>query len=317
MRAMVESDLAKRIGRVVAGEVKSRHPLAPWTSVRVGGEADVWVRPKDGDSVVQLLLIAREEGVPLTVLGGGANTLVGDGGVPGIVVKLPADLLPEEKQIDEEGGRLTLCAGAAIARLITVMKANALVGAEFLAGIPGTLGGAVTMNAGTKHGECMTRVEAVELATPDGLGWIDARTLRYRYRHTDLPRGGVVTRARFRLERGDVLESQKKMDSDLGYRKATQPLSQPNFGSVFKNPRPHFAGALIEAVGLKGHVIGGAQISTVHANWIVNLGGASARDVTSLMALAQARVRERFGSELEPEVKRIGVFVDDEGEKGP
>ena len=315
MRAMAESDLAQRIGRLVAGEVKARSPLAPWTSVRVGGEADVWVRPKDGEALVQLLRMARQEGVQVTVLGGGANTLVGDGGVRGIVLKLPADLLPEDKQIDGDGGRLTLCAGAAIARLITVMKANALVGAEFLAGIPGTIGGAVTMNAGTKHGECMTLVEAVELATPDGLGWVDARALPHRYRHTELPPSAVVTRARFRLHTGDVIASQRKMDSDLGYRKATQPLSQPNFGSVFKNPRPHFAGALIEAVGLKGHLIGRAQISTLHANWIVNLGGASARDVTSLMALAQARVRERFGTELEPEVKRVGVFLDGEGEK--
>jgi UDP-N-acetylmuramate dehydrogenase len=103
------------------------------------------------------------------------------------------------------------------------------------------------------------------------------------------------------------------MDADLGYRKSTQPLSQPNFGSVFKNPRPHFAGALIEAVGLKGHQIGRAQIPPRHANWIVNLGGASARDVTSLIALAQRRVRERFGVELEPEVRRAGVFFESEG----
>jgi UDP-N-acetylmuramate dehydrogenase len=312
---MADIALAERIRELVAGEVKARQPLAPWTSVRAGGEADVWVRPQGGEALVRLLRLAREEGLAVTVLGGGANTLVGDGGVRGIVLKLPADLLPEEKQIDPGGGRLTVCGGAAITRLITLMKAGALVGAEFLAGIPGTIGGAVTMNAGTKHGECMTLVEAVELATPDGLGWVDARELPHRYRHTELPPGAVVTRARFRLPAGDVSASQRKMDSDLGYRKATQPLSQPNFGSVFKNPRPHFAGALIEAVGLKGHIIGRAQISTVHANWIVNLGGASARDVTSLMALAQARVRERFGTELEPEVKRIGVFLESDAEK--
>jgi UDP-N-acetylmuramate dehydrogenase len=229
------------------------------------------------------------------------------------VLKLPSDLFPEVKQIDSGGGRLTLCAGAAIARLITLMKGNALVGAEFLAGIPGTIGGAVTMNAGTKHGECMSIVEAVELATPEGIGWLDAHQLTHRYRHTDLPPGAVVTRARFHLPFGDLAQSQRKMDSDLGYRKSTQPLTQPNFGSVFKNPRPHFAGALIEAVGLKGQVIGRAQIPPLHANWIVNLGGASARDVTSLIALAQTRVRDRFGVELEPEVKRVGVFFESQG----
>ncbi len=300
--------LHARIGRDVAGEVKADLPLAPWTSVRVGGTADLWMRPAGPDALVQTLRIAREEGLPITILGGGANTLVGDGGVRGIVLKLPSDFLPEERVVGDADGVLTLSAGAAIARLIVQMKAHALVGAEFLAGIPGTIGGAVTMNAGTKHGECMTRVEAVELATHEGLGWVDAATLSYRYRHTDLPAGAVVTRARFRLPKGDVAASQAAMEADLGYRKSTQPLSQPNFGSVFKNPRPHFAGGLIEGVGLKGHVIGRAQISPQHANWIVNLGGASARDVTSLMALAQRRVRAQFGVELEAEVKRVGEF---------
>lgn len=309
MRVFSSQPLFERIGRFIEGEVKPSAPLAPWISVRVGGPAELWVKPKTADALVQTLKLARDEGVPVTVLGGGANTLVGDGGVPGVVVKLPGDLLPDEKVVDAEGGRITLGAGAAIARLVTQMKTNGLVGAEFLAGIPGTIGGAVTMNAGTKHGECMTVVEAVELATPEGIGWVAASELPYVYRHTSLPDGAVVTRARFRLMGGDVAESQRKMEEDLGYRKRTQPLSQPNFGSVFKNPRPQFAGTLIEQVELKGHVIGRAQISTLHANWIVNLGGATALDVTSLIALAQKRVRERFGVELQPEVKRIGVFA--------
>lgn len=316
MRLMAHTPprLRERVEADVPGEVKPDHPLAPWTSARVGGPAELWVRPATPEALVKLLQILRDEGAPLTVLGGGANTLVGDGGVPGVVLKLPPDLLPEEKRLDSGGGVLTLGAGAAIARLVNLMKSNGLVGAEFLAGIPGTLGGAVAMNAGTKHGECMTVVEAVELASPDGIGWVDASSLTWRYRHTDLPEGAVVTRARFRLPVGDLAESQRKMDADLGYRKSTQPLSQPNFGSVFKNPRPHFAGALIEHVGLKGHVIGRAQISPMHANWIVNLGGATARDITSLIALAQKRVHERFGISLEPEVKRVGVFDPLEGE---
>jgi UDP-N-acetylmuramate dehydrogenase len=306
---------AERLGRYLQGEVKLAHPLAPWTSVRVGGAAEAWLRPASPDALVAALRLLREEGLALTVLGGGANTLVGDGGVPGLTIKLPADFLPEERALDEEGGTLTLGAGAAIARLVVQMKAHGLVGAEFLAGIPGTLGGAVTMNAGTKNGECMTRVQAVELATADGVGWVDAATLSWGYRRTQLPIGAVVTRARFRLPRGDGAASQAAMEADLGYRKRTQPLSQPNFGSVFQNPRPQFAGALIEQVGLKGHVIGQAQVSTLHANWIVNLGGATARDVTSLMALCQRRVREQLGVELEPEVKRVGIFHPDKDEE--
>jgi UDP-N-acetylmuramate dehydrogenase len=280
-------------------------PLAKWTSVRVGGSAEALVRPTSPDALVETLSIAGRDGLPVSILGGGANTLVGDGGVPGVTLKLPTDLFPEEIS----GDRFTLGAGAPIARLITLMKQHRRVGAEFLAGIPGTLGGATTMNAGTKNGECMRIVEAIELATPAGLGWVDASNVPYRYRHTSLPPGAVVTRIRFRLPEGDLVESQAKMEADLGYRKRTQPLDKPNFGSVFTNPPGDHAGRLIESVGLKGHTIGKAQISTLHANWIVNLGGATARDVVSLMDLAERRVRDATGIALHPEVKRIGAFT--------
>jgi UDP-N-acetylmuramate dehydrogenase len=154
----------------------------------------------------------------------------------------------------------------------------------------------------------MSVVEAVELATPDGLGWVTGLT--WRYRHTDLPAGSVVTRIRFALRTGDLDESAQKMEADLAYRKRTQPLTQPSFGSVFTNPSGHFAGSLIEKANLKGHRIGNAQFSTLHANWIVNLGGATAGDVTGLMAEAQRRVLAETGVTLTPEVKRIGRFLE-------
>jgi UDP-N-acetylmuramate dehydrogenase len=298
--------LLDRISSGLDAELRADFGLAVWTSVRVGGPAEVFAKPRSPDALVELLRRAREEGAPVAVLGGGANTLVGDGGVEGVTLKLPPDLLPEEVGAD---GRLTLPAGAAIARLIQLMKSNGLIGAEFLAGIPGTLGGAVSMNAGTKMGECMTVVEAVEIAAPDGIGWRARADLPVQYRHTALPPGSVVTRVRFSLPKGDLAESQSKMDADLGYRKRTQPLSQPNFGSVFQNPPGDYAGRLIEQSGLKGHLIGKAQISSLHANWIVNLGGATARDVVSLMELAQARVGDAFGVQLQPEVRRIGRFL--------
>ena len=285
-------------------EVKRNEPLAPWTSVRVGGAAEALIRPSSADSLQKLLHFANKEGIPVAILGGGANTLVGDLGVPGITLKLSSDYFLEEIT----GTTITLNAGSAIARVVTLMKQHHLVGAEFLAGIPGTLGGATAMNAGTKNGEFMSVVEAVELATPQGLGWVTG--LACRYRHTDLPTGSVVTRIRFALRSGDTAESAQKMEADLGYRKRTQPLSQPNFGSVFTNPSGYFAGALIEKVNLKGHRIGNAQISTLHANWIVNLGGATAADVTGLMAEAQRRVLAETGVTLTPEVKRLGSFVE-------
>jgi UDP-N-acetylmuramate dehydrogenase len=211
--------------------------------------------------------------------------------------------------VGAEEGRLTLGAGAAIVRLINLMRSNGLVGAEFLAGIPGTLGGAVSMNAGTKNGECFRVLEAVELATVDGVGWLEKARIPHAYRHSELPVGSVVTRVRFRLPRGDLAASKQAMDKDLAYRKSTQPLSQPNFGSVFTNPPGDYAGRLIELVNLKGHTLGRAQVSTLHANWIVNLGGATARDVLGLITLMQERVRAETGVELKPEVKRVGEFL--------
>jgi UDP-N-acetylmuramate dehydrogenase len=291
-------------GLPVASVVRDA-PLAPWCTVRVGGNADALVRPPSPEALVQVLARARAEGVPVALLGGGANTVVGDLGVRGVTLRLPADLAPERI----EGPRLTLCAGSAIARVVTVMKQQQLVGAEFVAGIPGTLGGAVAMNAGTKNGECFRAIEAVEVATVDGVGWLAKAEIPHAYRHSELPPGSVVTRVRFRLLKGDLAASKQAMDKDLAYRKSTQPLSQPNFGSVFTNPPGDYAGRLIERVSLKGHTLGRAQVSTLHANWIVNLGGATARDVLGLITLMQERVRAETGVELKPEVKRVGEFL--------
>jgi UDP-N-acetylmuramate dehydrogenase len=309
MTARTASTLPEQVALLGGCEVKAGEPLAPLTSVRVGGTAEALVRPRTPEALVALLRLAREEGAPVSILGGGANTLVGDGGVKGITLRLPGDLFPEVAEVSADGGLLTLGAGAAIVRLINVMRANGLVGAEFLAGIPGTLGGAVSMNAGTKNGECFRVVEAVEVATADGVGWLTKAQIPHAYRHSELPPGGVVTRVRFRLPKGDLAASKQAMDKDLGYRKSTQPLSQPNFGSVFTNPPGDFAGRLIELVKLKGHTIGRAQVSTLHANWIVNLGGATARDVLGLITLMQERVKAETGVELKPEVKRVGEFL--------
>ncbi|MFN0063210.1 MAG: UDP-N-acetylmuramate dehydrogenase [Myxococcaceae bacterium] len=290
----------------LALEVSENTPLAPWTSVRVGGAAERLVRPRTVDALVELLRRMRESGVPLGVLGGGANTLVSDEGVPGVVVKLPSDMFPDDAVLGGDVVQLTFGAGTPIAKLIVAMKRHQTVGAEFLAGIPGTLGGAVRMNAGTKMGECMSVVEAIEVATADGAGFLPRSTLSVAYRQTQLPAGAVVTRVRFRLPKGDLAHSQKVMDEDLAYRKRTQPLSQPNFGSVFTNPPGDHAGRLIEAAGLKGTMEGKAQVSTLHANWIVNLGGAQARDIGLLMNKMQAGVRDKFGVALHPEVQRLG-----------
>jgi UDP-N-acetylmuramate dehydrogenase len=170
----------------------------------------------------------------------------------------------------------------------------------------------VAMNAGTRSGEMKDIVRRVELATADGCRWIDASELAFGYRTSRLPPGAVVTRIEVELRRGDPAASSAVMRADVEQRRATQPLTQPTFGSTFRNPPGHHAGQLIEAVGLKGHRIGSAAWSDVHANFIVNLGEATARDVLALVNLARARVRERFGIVLEPEVRLVGEFAEDE-----
>jgi UDP-N-acetylmuramate dehydrogenase len=299
----------ERLALGLALEASAHEPLAPKTSIRAGGAAELFVRPRSKDALVALLGRAVEASVPVHVLGGGANTLVGDGGVPGVTVKLPAHLVEEECQVLPDGGLLTLGAGAAIVRLVNGMRAQGWVGAEFLAGIPGTLGGALAMNAGTKHGQCEQVLDSVELATAEGVGWVARSRLGIRYRETTLPPNSVALRIRFRLRQGDVEASRVAMEADLGYRKRTQPLSQANCGSVFQNPPGDYAGRLIESVGLKGYTLGGARISPLHANWIVNLGQAAARDVAALISLAEVRVHEETGIRLVPEVKRLGVFT--------
>lgn len=290
------------------GEALRDAPLAPRTSIRVGGPADLLVRPADVEDVITCLRAARDAGVAVHVLGGGANTLVADRGVRGVALRLPADLGGETA----EPPNLVFPAGMPTARALQRAHALGLVGAEFLRGIPGTLGGALAMNAGTRAGEMSDVVTHVELATAYGAIEIPAKGLGFAYRTCRLPPGGVVTRVGLVLKAGDVAAAAKAMDEEWENRAASQPLDLPSFGSTFRNPPGDFAGRLIEAAGLKGHRIGGAEISTRHANFVVNSGGATARDVLALVRLMRDRVRERFGVSLETEVRLVGDFADDE-----
>lgn len=298
------TDWRDEIARRVRGEVQRDAPLAPRTTVRVGGPADLLVRPADPDALAELLRTVRDLGVPLSVLGGGANTLVADRGVRGVVLRLPQDLVPEDPSRP-----LVLGAGQPTSRLWIRAHALGKVGMEFVAGIPGTLGGAIAMNAGTRIGEMKDVVSRVELATAEGAGFLEAEVLGFAYRTCRLPPGAVVTRIEFALRDGDVAESERIMQADRDHRRRTQPLDKPTFGSTFVNPPGDFAGRLIEEVGLKGHRVGNATWSPVHANFISNLGGARASDVLSLMNLARSRVKERFGVTLETEVKLLGEFL--------
>ena len=293
------SELAGTLRRVARGEVHEGLPLAARTSVRVGGPAQLWVRPRDPEALVAVLGVLCDAGVPWFSLGGGANTIVGDGGIEGCVLQLGRDFVDESVEEGGDHAVLVLGAGAPIARFISLAREQRGVGVAWAAGIPGTIGGMVTMNAGTNTGSAKGHLDAVEVATPDGLRWLPATELKLSYRHCELPRGAVLTRARCRVRRGNEDEQHEDVraaKADVDRRRASQPLSLPNSGSVF------------EQAGLKGARRGGAQISEKHANFIVNLGEARASDVVDLIALARRAVLAMSGIELVPEVRLVGTF---------
>ncbi len=299
--------LARTLAAGVRGEIVERAPLDRLTTIRLGGPADLLFRPTGTDDLVAALRIFRDQGASPWLLGGGANTLVGDRGVRQPVVQLADGFDGEEWPAEDE-----VVLGAAVAgmRALRAARKRGLVGPEFLVGIPGTLGGQVAMNAGTRHGEVSSLLVAAEIATADGAGWLPAKELDFGYRRCRLPPGGVVVRARLRLSRGDVAAADAGVQEDLAYRRRTQPWDQPNLGSTFQNPPGDHAGRLLEAAGLKGHRIGGVAFSDRHANFLVNLapGAARAADAQALVELAMARLHERFGVSLEPEIRRVGEF---------
>jgi UDP-N-acetylmuramate dehydrogenase len=285
----------------VEGEMGWQEPLSRHTTLRIGGPADVLVVPKDLGALVRLIRQAREQDVPIFVMGG-SNLLVRDGGIRGIVVKLSrfekiTD--PDETQVDAEGGVL-------LSNLARHAMKRGLSGLEFAQGIPGTVGGAVVMNAGTREGEIADRLIAIRIVEPAGtLRTVTRSEMEFGYRSSRIPKG-VIVGAVFQLHPLSPPEIQRRMRGFIDRRKATQPLTLPNAGSIFKNPNGHFAAQLVEKVGLKGHRIGDAQVSERHANFIVNLGRATAKDVLELIRTVGKRVEEQTGITLELELRIVG-----------
>lgn len=283
------------------GEVVFDAPLAELTSLCIGGPADALVSPEDVHDVCRIVRQAYTARIPVMVLGG-TNLLVQDGGIRGIVLSL-ANLATIEK----EDNRLVFAeAGVRLPVLLGFAVHHGLSGLEWAAGIPGTVGGAVVMNAGTKLGEMQNCLDAIQMVDPEGrLVTHAAADVAFAYRSVSLPEG-VVVGAWLRLTpaSGETIESRTK--SYLQYRKQSQPLSQPNAGSVFKNPQGTTAGRLIEEAGLKGYRVGDAQVSPKHANFIVNLGHARATDVRQLIETIQQEVLRRTGITLELEWKVVG-----------
>ena len=300
--------LFAELQRITGGKVEADAALAGRTSVRVGGKADLLAAPATEEALAKAIDACVQNAAPYHVLGGGANTIVSDSGVRGVVFKLPAKIVAETSGMDGESGWFRLGAGQPITRLVTLARSKDLVGTEFLVGIPGTIGGAVSMNAGTKSGWIGTLVEEIGIVEPGRVRTLKADEVGFAYRRTGLPEHAVIVWAKFKVKPGDVNQARMAMDEDLAYRRRTQPLSLPNSGSIFRNPPGDFAARLIQGAGLKGKKQGEAQISEQHANFIVNRGAALAKDVVGLMKAAQDAVLEKFQILLIPEVKLVGEF---------
>lgn len=279
-------------------------PLARYTSFRIGGPAKRMAFPKDGSQMVLLIAFARSCGARPLVVGNGTNLLFPDAGVDRLVVNTREYA---EVSIDAQG-RVVAESGASLARTAVFAQQRGLTGLEFAHGIPGSVGGAVCMNAGAYGGEMQQVVESASVLFPDeGVKRLRGEELRFSYRHSllaDRP-DAVVLSAVFALAAGEPEEIRSKMDELMTRRKTSQPLEYPSAGSTFKRPEGYFAAALIDECGLKGLTVGGAQVSEKHAGFVINRGGATCADVTALMAEIQRRVWKEKGVRLEPEVKVI------------
>lgn len=284
--------------------VMSDEPMANHTTFRIGGPADILVLPASVEEITAVLQLAREAAIPITVLGRGSNVLVSDKGIRGVVLRLGKHL----SHIRHEGATLYAGAGASLGDVSRYAAKLSLTGLEFAIGIPGTIGGAVYMNAGAYEGEMRQVVTAVTAICPDcGLKRYTGEELDFGYRHSAFSDNGcLICEVEVSLKPGDEPTIRSKMDDCTFRRNSKQPVELPSAGSVFKRPPGYYAGTLIEQTGLKGLTIGGAQVSSKHAGFIVNIGGATASDVLALIREVQQRVYEKFQVKLEPEVRQIG-----------
>ena len=290
-------------------QIFSEEPMKNHTTFRIGGPADWFVTPDSKEQVRELMKLAREEGMDTYIVGNGSNLLVGDGGIRGLVIQI-GRLFSE---IRIEGEDVYAKAGDSLAKIAQKAYEAELAGFEFAAGIPGTLGGAVTMNAGAYGGEMKNVLVSVEVLCPDGeILTLDAAELDLSYRHSLAPeKEWIVLGAHMKLARGEKTDIKAKMDEYSLARRTKQPLEYPSAGSTFKRPEGYFAGKLIQDSGLKGAYVGGAMVSEKHSGFLINYKDATAKDMLSLIRQVQKKVWEDSGElkiELQTEVKMIGEF---------
>jgi UDP-N-acetylmuramate dehydrogenase len=293
--------------RAICPGVRFDEPLAPYTSWKLGGPADAWLLVESEAQLAAIMRLCLRRRMPWFVMGSGSNVLVGDGGIRGLILRLAGDFAAID--VERDGREVRICAGASADMALMTAKAasKGAVGIGSLAGIPGSVGGSLRMNAGTDReiGDFVREVWVQSPSKPDA----HAVSVQYFYRHTTLARDAVVSRVTLAFEAGDPDGVREDLKSRLVRRKRTQPIALPNAGSCFRNPPGDKAARLIEAAGAKGWREGAAEVSPMHANFINNIGGASARDVAALLARVRRAVADAFGVELQLEVHLVGVFV--------
>ena len=279
-------------------------PMCNHTTFKIGGPADYLIFPADVEEVKSIFELIREYEIPFNVLGNGSNILVLDKGIPGAVIKFNSPM----SSIRREGDKLIAGAGASLKELSEYAAECGLTGMEFAIGIPGSVGGAVFMNAGAYDGEMKLVTTEVSAVSPDGeIKTYSADELKFGYRHSVFQDNGqAICQVTVTLKSGNANDIKEKMDGFTQRRESKQPLEMPSAGSTFKRPAGYYAGTLIEETGLKGLKVGGAQISEKHAGFVVNAGGATAEDVLGLIKEVQDRVFEKNGVKLFPEVRIIG-----------
>ncbi len=292
------------------GEVKETEPLKRYTTYKTGGPADALVMPRVNESVPHIIAILREGNIPLTVIGGGSNLLVGDRGIEGVVMRICEDESRRAKISLLEDGIVYADAMASKERLIAFALDSGMGGIEFMAGIPGCIGGGIIMNAGTNMGSFADILKEVDTVNADGsmrVVLIDKSMSSYR--HLDLGDNIIITGARFRLHAADDSAGvRSRVEEILADRRKKHPLDYPSAGSVFKNPEGHSSWKLINDAGLKGKSVGGACVSDLHTNFIINVNNATSGDICNLINLVRETVYKKSGVQLEPEVKMIGLF---------
>ena len=284
--------------------LKLQEMMKEHTTFRVGGAADYFIQPKSAEELRAALEILHRYEIPVLVIGNGSNLLVRDKGIRGAVIQIynrMADITVAEDTIYAKGGALLSAVAARAAE-------HSLTGLEFASGIPGSIGGAVVMNAGAYGGEMKDVLVSVEVLTQElEIKTIPVAELDLGYRHSIIPeKGYIVLGATLRLKEGNAAEIRGRMAELAEQRRAKQPLQYPSAGSTFKRPEGYFAGKLVQDAGLKGKTIGGAQVSEKHSGFLINIGGATAQDILDLIAFCQKEVKEQFGVTLETEVKIVG-----------